>query len=259
MADPQAAPQVTIADVRQKFPQYDDVSDLDLAKGLHAKYYSDMDFDQFADKIGLKTPGIGTQLGHAAEDVVGGVAHGLGTAYDVAHNVVRTIKGEPAEDLDTSDHPNKNSMAATMAGPFQHAPDYEPEDLKQKVGAEARKNSPVAGAVDTAMGSNLGRAVTDVVKPAADIAGAVGTIAGVPRRTPRSRRRGGYGSECDHPPERRGRGHCGLQPAHRAGAPSWIQAHGSGRTARDEYREQRSAGRHARGAHRRHFHGYYPP
>lgn len=42
-----------IAEVRRKFPQYDDLSDEELAKGLHKKFYSDMSFDDFSAKIGL--------------------------------------------------------------------------------------------------------------------------------------------------------------------------------------------------------------
>lgn len=43
-----------IAEVRAKFPQYNDMSDADLAQALHKKYYADIPFDQFAGKIGLK-------------------------------------------------------------------------------------------------------------------------------------------------------------------------------------------------------------
>ena len=46
---------MNIADVRQKFPQYSDLSDADLAKGLHAKFYADLPFDKFAADIGLDT------------------------------------------------------------------------------------------------------------------------------------------------------------------------------------------------------------
>lgn len=45
---------LTMADVRAKYPQYSDLSDEQLAKGLHEKFYSDMPFDAFASKIGLK-------------------------------------------------------------------------------------------------------------------------------------------------------------------------------------------------------------
>lgn len=44
----------TIAEVRAQYPQYDDLSDVQLAGALHDKFYSDMDPAAFADKIGLK-------------------------------------------------------------------------------------------------------------------------------------------------------------------------------------------------------------
>ena len=45
---------LTINDVREKFPQYKDLSDEQLAQGLHKKYYADMPFDDFSTKIGYK-------------------------------------------------------------------------------------------------------------------------------------------------------------------------------------------------------------
>jgi hypothetical protein len=42
-----------MAEVRAKYPQYDDLSDEQLAQGLHQKFYSDMPFDEFAGKVGL--------------------------------------------------------------------------------------------------------------------------------------------------------------------------------------------------------------
>ena len=44
---------LTIKDVRAKFPQYSDLTDTQLADALHGKYYSDVPKDQFYGKIGL--------------------------------------------------------------------------------------------------------------------------------------------------------------------------------------------------------------
>jgi hypothetical protein len=44
----------TIAEVREKYPQYQDMSDVELAGALHDKFYPDMDPNVFAEKIGLK-------------------------------------------------------------------------------------------------------------------------------------------------------------------------------------------------------------
>lgn len=43
----------TIAEVRQQYPQYNDMSDADLAGALHSKFYSDMPRADFDQKIGL--------------------------------------------------------------------------------------------------------------------------------------------------------------------------------------------------------------
>ena len=42
-----------IAEVRQKYPQYSDLTDDQLAHALHDKFYADMPYDQFTSKIGL--------------------------------------------------------------------------------------------------------------------------------------------------------------------------------------------------------------
>ncbi len=44
---------MNLAEIRQKHPQYDDLTDMQIASGLHQKYYSDMDFSDFSQKIGF--------------------------------------------------------------------------------------------------------------------------------------------------------------------------------------------------------------
>jgi len=41
----------TMADIRKKYPQYSDLSDDTLLRGLHAKNYSDISYDDFAAKV----------------------------------------------------------------------------------------------------------------------------------------------------------------------------------------------------------------
>jgi hypothetical protein len=43
---------LTISDVRAKYPQYDNLSDQQLAESLHKKFYSDLPFEEFSKKIG---------------------------------------------------------------------------------------------------------------------------------------------------------------------------------------------------------------
>jgi hypothetical protein len=46
----------TITEVRKQYPQYDDLSDDQLAGALHKKFYSDMPVEEFRAKIGLQPP-----------------------------------------------------------------------------------------------------------------------------------------------------------------------------------------------------------
>lgn len=39
--------------IRAQYPQYDDLSDMELARALHSRFYSDMDFNDFAGRIGV--------------------------------------------------------------------------------------------------------------------------------------------------------------------------------------------------------------
>ncbi len=45
---------MTLNEIRQKYPDYDDLSDQELADAMYAKFYSDMDRMEFDSKIGLK-------------------------------------------------------------------------------------------------------------------------------------------------------------------------------------------------------------
>lgn len=57
---------LTMADVRAKFPQYHDMSDADLAGALHQKFYADLPQDQFNQKIGYTPAPPDTSVGHMA-------------------------------------------------------------------------------------------------------------------------------------------------------------------------------------------------
>lgn len=44
----------TLAEVRDQYPQYKDMGDVELATALHRKFYADIPLDQFAEKVGMK-------------------------------------------------------------------------------------------------------------------------------------------------------------------------------------------------------------
>jgi hypothetical protein len=97
---------LTMQDVRAKFPQYNDMSDDALASALHQKFYADMPQDQFYSKIGYapkptapaenpQDMSFGKQLlGNAeiAGSAVGNIPHGIAHAVsDLYHR----LSGDP--------------------------------------------------------------------------------------------------------------------------------------------------------------------
>ncbi|WP_321404481.1 hypothetical protein [Maridesulfovibrio sp.] len=75
-----------IKTIREKYPEYEDVSDLELAQGLHKKFYSDMSFNDFAQKVGVNPDPVearesGTDWGRVGAQMLGGmIGGGLGLA-----------------------------------------------------------------------------------------------------------------------------------------------------------------------------------
>lgn len=49
-------PRMTLSDIRQQYPQYQDMSDDQLADALHRKFYSDMPREEFNAKVGIAQP-----------------------------------------------------------------------------------------------------------------------------------------------------------------------------------------------------------
>lgn len=58
---------MNIQEIRQKYPQYSDLSDDQLGKALHSKFYADMPYDEFAAKAGLGAAPKQEQRGVLAE------------------------------------------------------------------------------------------------------------------------------------------------------------------------------------------------
>ena len=57
---------MNIKEFRQQYPQYDDLSDDQLSRALHAEYYSDLPYDNFASAFGVSA-GDTSILGYAKE------------------------------------------------------------------------------------------------------------------------------------------------------------------------------------------------
>lgn len=60
-----------LSDFRSKYPEYDDMDDQTLARGIHEKYYSDVDYNQFSQNIGLQTAELAAPAnGDVTNDIV---------------------------------------------------------------------------------------------------------------------------------------------------------------------------------------------
>lgn len=114
----------TIQEIRQKYPQYNDLSDQQLADGFHDKFYSDIPKEQFYSKIGIKNiqnnsennfikdnfsaQGIKQQANDLASGFTQGIANiapGLGNLGVSAYNATT---GNNAEKFKYFDYAPKN-------------------------------------------------------------------------------------------------------------------------------------------------------
>lgn len=96
---------VTISDIRKKYPDYNDLSDQELADKLHAKSYSDMPKDEFYSKIGLdqKTkPPLATKIfmpfdknpsGYSPDPVTNTVFGATDALHNQAANLANILPG----------------------------------------------------------------------------------------------------------------------------------------------------------------------
>lgn len=117
----------TMAEVRAKYPQYNDISDDDLATALHRKFYADMPEAEFRKKIGLdvnttaktdRLPMTATaQLKDAGASLATGVREGIESAagqFGDAANMQGNMAGWVAGKLGAG--PDTQEMVRKWAG-----------------------------------------------------------------------------------------------------------------------------------------------
>jgi len=159
----------SMSEIREKYPQYKDMSDADLADGLYRKFYSDMPRAEFDAKVGVARPS-GSFLGR-------GVAEGLGALPDLASAGMQAIGltgpgsiAERASDaLGIPRMPFQGALGGSQsieagmsaAGIPVPPPGAEPQTLGERVargvGTAAGAMLPVGG-VATAVGRGTGMA-----------------------------------------------------------------------------------------------------
>lgn len=84
---------MNIREIRNKYPQYADMSDEEIARALHAKDYSDMDFGEFSSRIGLKKPQGGFSLKKTVQNIPSSAGQYAGDLWQAVSNPFQTISG----------------------------------------------------------------------------------------------------------------------------------------------------------------------
>lgn len=103
-----------LEDLRTKYPQYSDMSDLDLADAFHNKYYSDIPKKEYYTKIGLKPKqSIRDRL---VEDVMGGVEEGIPMAWEMAKALPGEVVGATKQTFDLGNFDSPRAAQNLLSG-----------------------------------------------------------------------------------------------------------------------------------------------
>lgn len=127
----------TIAEIRQKYPTYDDLSDDQLADALHRKYYSDMPKGEFRSKIGMGDAGEPKQeegSGLALNTTAGvneGIYNTLGAPVDLSRWLInKGIEGANALGADLPSIPSDSfGGSESISSMFGAVGVPEPKDI----------------------------------------------------------------------------------------------------------------------------------
>lgn len=93
-----------LSEIRQKYPQYSDMSDEDLANSLHKKYYSDIPIGEYYSKIGL-TQKEESEPKDIFSDILGSVAQ-------APINIAKGIVSLPSEISESAGQISENPTRA---------------------------------------------------------------------------------------------------------------------------------------------------
>ncbi len=107
----------TIAEIRQQYPQYNDLTDEQLATSLHQKFYSDMPVEQFNQKIGMgkaqpSGPGYVARTLSNVPESASGVAHQMSPAgmgeelasiYGMGQRIKKRLEEAPQHPISVTD------------------------------------------------------------------------------------------------------------------------------------------------------------
>lgn len=97
---------MNIKEIREKYPQYGDMSDGDLAQALHKKYYSDIPYEKFEQQVfntkPYQTGNIAQSIGEVSNDFSGASKFAIGAAGAINGAAMR-LKQLTGRDLTPED------------------------------------------------------------------------------------------------------------------------------------------------------------
>jgi hypothetical protein len=142
----------TLAEIRAQHPEYNDLSDQDLAGALYKKFYSDMPQDQFNQKIGLgaavpaapATPQDGNSgiVPQGLSGVNEGIAGTLGFPVDATNGIMRAgaaglkALGGPDIQLPENAFGGSQTFKDLMGGAITPTTDQGPGQFARRVGQD---------------------------------------------------------------------------------------------------------------------------
>lgn len=160
----------TLAEIRQQYPQYEDMTDRQLADALHSKFYSDMPRADFDQKVGLAPASNYNAVQSAQSGLMQGMTMGWGD-----------------EILGTMMAPIEMGIDAFQGKPFDPGRSWNQAVERNRQGfAEAEAANPLvytAGNIAGSVGSGIGAAkggltLMNAAKPTALSMGARGALEG---------------------------------------------------------------------------------
>lgn len=140
---------MNLQEFRSQYPQYKDLSDQELATGLHKKFYSDIPFGEFLKQVGV-TPEttVGGQVKEAFKGLVPGAVGLLETAGAGAAALL-------PEEYETPTREKIKELATAAKKPFEAAPGYE-ETVGRKLGEAVGSTVPFLAAGPFGLAGRVG-------------------------------------------------------------------------------------------------------
>lgn len=153
---------MNIKEIRAKYPQYNDLSDQQLADSLHAKFYADLPKEQFYSKVGLiqeQPKPEGSMLGNLAKGAISGLeqaglgiyqtAADLGASFGPAKSLLTKIRPDLKNEIESLTPQDISGILAEKA--TQKRQQAEKEGIAYNVGEFVGKVAPYLGVGGTSL------------------------------------------------------------------------------------------------------------